>query len=112
MIRSSASVKVPDCLGGTEGPPWHLRRFPQRKVTNSLVAGEMSRVARLAHRTRPHQDVTLRRDRAKCEWQLTPVIRVEAVAQLPAQYSFHCRIWNLQNLVLLYIRPRRQTGDF
>src|SRR5260370_40814455 len=61
MIRSSASVKVPDCLGGTEGPPWHLRRFPQRKVTNSLVAGEMLRVARLANRTRPHQDVALRR---------------------------------------------------
>src|ERR1700730_10523125 len=85
MIRSSASVKVPDCLGGTEGPPWHLRRFTQRKVTNSLVAGEMSRVARLAHRTRPHQDVALRLDRAKCEWQRPPVRRVEAGAQLPAQ---------------------------
>src|SRR5580692_1016858 len=86
MIRSSASVKVPDCLGGTEGPPWHLRRVTQRKVTNSLVAGEMSRVARLANRTRPHQDVALRRGRAKCEWQRPPVRRVEAGAQLPAQY--------------------------
>src|ERR1700674_5902568 len=84
MIRSSASVKVADCLGGTEGPPWHLRRFTQRKVTNSLVAGEMSRVARLANRTRPHQDVALRRGRAKCEWQRPPVRRVEAGAQLPA----------------------------
>jgi hypothetical protein len=24
MIRNSASVKVPDCLGGNGGPPWTL----------------------------------------------------------------------------------------
>src|SRR6266436_857041 len=37
-------------------PSIHLRRFTKRKVTNSLVAREMSRVARLANRTRPQQD--------------------------------------------------------
>src|SRR5260370_648328 len=112
MIRSSASVKVPDCLGGTEGPPWHLRRFTQRKVTNSLVAGEMSRVARLANRTRPHQDVALRRGRAKCEWQRPPVRRVEAGARLPAQYCCPGRIGKLQNCFLLERHIRRKTGEY
>src|SRR5882762_7781705 len=59
-------------------PSMHLRRFTKRKVTNSLVAREMSRVARLANRTRPQQKIMLRRGRAKCEWQWAPVRRVEA----------------------------------
>src|SRR6266404_5588923 len=67
-------------------PSMHLRRFTKRKVTNSLVAREMSRVARLANRTRPQQDVMFRRGRAKCEWQWTPIRRVETGSQLPAQY--------------------------
>ena len=45
MIRSSASVKVPDCLGGTGCPSSDLRRFSQQKVTNSLVARRRRRVA-------------------------------------------------------------------
>src|SRR5713226_6548856 len=35
-------------------PSTHLRRFITRKVTNSLVAREMSRVAWLANRTCPN----------------------------------------------------------
>src|ERR1700738_2085592 len=99
MIRSSASVKVPDCLGGTEGPPWHLRRFTQRKVTNSLVAGEMSRVARLAYRTRPHQDVALRRRRAKCEWQRPPIRRVEGGAPAASSVRLPLTDWEAPKLL-------------
>src|SRR6266404_2933491 len=68
-------------------PSMHLRRFTKRKVTNSLVAREKSRVARLANRIRPQQDVMLRRGRAKCKWQWPPVRRVETGTQLPVQYS-------------------------
>src|ERR1700692_3789812 len=46
MIRSSASVSVPDCLGGTAFPPGIIRRWAAQKVTNSLVAWRGLRVAR------------------------------------------------------------------
>src|SRR6266403_2649230 len=65
-------------------PSMQLRRLTKRKVTNSLVAQEKSRVARLANRTRPQQDVMFRRGRAKGEWQRAPVRRVETGTQLPA----------------------------
>jgi hypothetical protein len=38
-MRSSASVRVSDCLRGTCRPPWVIRRCTCGKVTNSLVAG-------------------------------------------------------------------------
>src|SRR5256885_1604948 len=39
MMRSSASVNVGDCRGGTQNPLSEIGRMTQRKVTNNLVAG-------------------------------------------------------------------------
>jgi hypothetical protein len=40
MMRSSASVKVGDCFGGTDSLPLFIRRPRLTKVTNYLVAGK------------------------------------------------------------------------